>query len=1098
MSAMANVTPIIATVKNASVKEKTLKETDAAPKASILDLCEEHYEDILPIIWDRARHDKRKEVQTTLDFVEIPMKSVHERLSNTYSPSITKSEPSEASSRDPSYSRGRSLSRDHHQIRDRLCGIQEPYDDTYSSHGTRTKCRDRTRDRNHSSSMKRRKESESPPPHGSKSSTSNRGRWKSKAKRCKPADEEDLSVPWTCEDVDPFKSQIRNFKSSRKTRMSNNVKTYDGTTDREDHLKIFQAAAQGSNKFNPLTRTPKEIFAPESGKFKPPPPMVTPVEKRSSNKFLQTPGSGSSILLAVGIPSTGSGNLYCQWELSPGSGNALSILFPTELRVTRQEVTQSFAHVKEIMFPPLTANKGTEGPLIIEAKIGGHAVHRIYVDRGSSMEVLYEHYFNRLWSEIKSQMVLTTTSLVGFSGETIWPLRQLRLLVTIGDAQHYTKAWMNFMIVRSPSPYNNIIGRPGIREIQAVPSTAHGMLKFPVDGRIVTIRSTILTPTECATIAATPKDSAKKAEARYENFKVAIHPDFPNQEITIRGTVSTKSRIIDSTSEKDIPMSDRKKRAGPGVRQGNLNRDLNKAYSQDCYPILEIDWKVESLCGYPFKCFLDAYKGYHQIQMAEQDEEKEAFHTSHGVYCYTKMPFSLKNAGITYQRLVDKAFDRQIAEGMFLGYMISPEGIELCPDKTEAVLQLPSTRTIKEILPDFLVEKPDDALPKASVIETPQEPWTLFTNGSSCVDGLGDGLILTSPEGTKFTYALRFQFTASNKEVEYDALIVGLGIATQIGCAMCTRSFLKPWLRCVRPLQANYVIREIHEGSCSMYAGPRSVVAKAMQFGYYWPTMHRDAREMIHKWINIAGPFPKGPRKVKFLIVTMDYFTKWIEAKAVATISGSQRFASVKHLQSNGLIERENRSLGKGIKARLGEGNKNWLEELPYVLWAHRTMIKSSNDDTLFSLTYGTEAIIHAEIEMPTYRTMVFLVDVVHNDEELRLNLDLLEERRERAAIREAKAKLKMTKYYNARVRGVTFRPRDFVYRSNDASHAVDGGKLDRKWEGPYEVTEALGDGAYKLRSIDGTVLSRTWNIANLKKCYVCATDHAWMNSQYS
>ena len=77
--------------------------------------------------------------------------------------------------------------------------------------------------------------------------------------------------------------------------------------------------------------------------------------------------------------------------------------------------------------------------------------------------------------------------------------------------------------------------------------------------------------------------------------------------------------------------------------------DLNKACPQDCYPLPEIDWKVESLCGYPLKCFLDAYKGYHQIQMAKEDEEKIVFHTSQGVYCYTKMPFGLKNAGPTYQ-----------------------------------------------------------------------------------------------------------------------------------------------------------------------------------------------------------------------------------------------------------------------------------------------------------------------------------------------------------------------------------------------------------------------------------------------------------------
>ncbi|GKB20082.1 hypothetical protein Tco_0854005 [Tanacetum coccineum] len=128
-------------------------------------------------------------------------------------------------------------------------------------------------------------------------------------------------------------------------------------------------------------------------------------------------------------------------------------------------------------------------------------------------------------------------------------------------------------------------------------------------------------------------------------------------------------------------------------------------------------------------------------------------------------------------------------------------------------------------------------------------------------------------------------------------------------------------------------------------------------------------------------------------------------------------------------------------------------------------------------------AVIPAEIGMPTYRTTV--VDAVHNDEELRLNLDSLEERHECASIHEAKAKLQMTKYYNARVRGVTFRPRDFVYHSNDASHIVAGGKLGPKWEGPYEVTEALRDGAYRLRSMNGTVLPQTWNIANLKKCYL-------------
>ncbi|GKA15405.1 reverse transcriptase domain-containing protein [Tanacetum coccineum] len=86
-----------------------------------------------------------------------------------------------------------------------------------------------------------------------------------------------------------------------------------------------------------------------------------------------------------------------------------------------------------------------------------------------------------------------------------------------------------------------------------------------------------------------------------------------------------------------------------------------------------------------------------------------------------------------------------------------------------------------QILKDFLIEKPDESPSNTSVVKIPQEPWTLFMNGSSCVDGSVAGLILTSPEGTEFTCVLRFQFTASNNETRYKALIVGLRIAMQMG-----------------------------------------------------------------------------------------------------------------------------------------------------------------------------------------------------------------------------------------------------------------------------------------------------------------------------
>nr|GEU41338.1 reverse transcriptase domain-containing protein [Tanacetum cinerariifolium] len=318
--------------------------------------------------------------------------------------------------------------------------------------------------------------------------------------------------------------------------MPNNVKTYDGTGDPEDHVKIFQAAAQKhvkdpveihniKQKDGETIEDFMERFKVETGRMKGAPECM-----RISGFIHGVNNPELTKQLNEHVPKT-----------------------MEEMMIT----TTAFIRGEAAAASKKKASSGVEGPLVTEVEMGGHMIHHMYVDGGSSMEILYEHCFNRLWPKIKNQMVPATTSLTGFSGENIWPLGQLRLLVIIGDADHSTRSWMNFMIVRSLSPYNGIIGRPRIREIQSVPSTAHGMLKFPVEEGIVTIRSTILIPAECISV------------------------------------------ITSSV-----------------------------------------------------------------IQLAEPDEEKTAFHNGQGMYCYTKMPFGLKNDGATYQRLVDKAFNSQIGRNI--------------------------------------------------------------------------------------------------------------------------------------------------------------------------------------------------------------------------------------------------------------------------------------------------------------------------------------------------------------------------------------------------------------------------------------------------
>nr|GEW91202.1 reverse transcriptase domain-containing protein [Tanacetum cinerariifolium] len=1141
MSAMANTTPLVTTVTKPTTNPR---DADATPRVNIQDFCEEYYEDILPIIMDKVRRDKRKEVHARTgdpeDHVKIFQAAAQvERWAMPTWCHMFNSTLIEAA---------------------RVWFDEIPPESIYSYKNLKAAFL--------AYFMQQKKYVKDPVEiHNIKQTDGETiedfmERFKVETGRMKGAPEcmrisgfmhgvnnpkltKRLNghVPMTMEEIMITATAFIRGEAAAANKKKGHTSWKAHDLSKRQTLKKSLTSGvtqrkEGDLIGSPPTRMPKEILAAGAGHSK-----DECMQLKKQIKELVRAGKLSHLIKEIkhGRDQSKTGK-----KETPAKDKPTKIyMIQSWQRMTRQKVTQSFERVKEITFPLLTASSKVEGPLVKEVEMGGHIIHRMYVDGGSSMEILYEHCFNRLRPEMKNQMVPVTTSLTGFSSETIWPLGQLRLLVTIGDADHSTRAWMNFMIVRSLSPYNGIIGRPGIREIQAVPSTAHGMLKFPIEGGI-------------------------EEGTHPENFKVALHPDFLGQEVAIRGTLSAKGRTeLCSILKKNLDIFAWKPSDMTGVPQLVAEHRLN--IQEDYYPLPEIDWKVESFCIYSFKCFLDAYKSYHKIQLAEPDEEKTAFHTGQMVYCYTKMPFGLKNAGATYQRLVDKVFDSQIgrnievyvddlvvksyteaemlrdidemfctlrkinmklnpkkctfgaAEGVFLGYVVTLEGIKPFLSKS-AEKSLPLFKTLKkcnkksdfhwtaeaeqafkqlkrhlselpllvvpkpaeeltiyqsatygaisavlmtergatqtpiyfisrtlqgpelnyapmeklvlslvfatkrlqryfqahpitvitdqpikqitsrpdvagrlqkwsvmlgehnityrprksvkgQILADFLTELPDENPPVAPVAEIQQDTWTLFTDGSSCVDG-----------------------SASNNEAEYEALISGLRKAGQMGVENVHVSVDSKLV--ANQVLGTYVAKE--ENMIKYLDKVKSLTIVP----YVVVKMCWTAPGEV---IDIVGPFLEGPGKVKFLIVTMDYFTKWIEAKAVATITG--------------------------------------------------------------------------EFGMPTYR--IAAVDVVYNDEELRLNLDLLEERRERVAIREAKAKLKMTKYYNARVHGVTFRPGDFVYRSNNASHAVAGGKLGPKWEGPYEVTEALGDEAYKLRSTDETILPRTWNITNLKSCYL-------------
>ncbi|GJT59341.1 reverse transcriptase domain-containing protein [Tanacetum coccineum] len=296
-----------------------------------------------------------------------------------------------------------------------------------------------------------------------------------------------------------------------------------------------QRSERKQDRFSLLTKTLKEIFALDKEKFKAPPPMTTPVEKRNHAKFCEFHGEVGhntdecmhlkkqieEMLKAGKLPhlikelKQNNGKeqpMVTKKGETSGKDKALAILMvqPWE-RVARQRITQSFSPNTEIVFPPLGEDEGTEGPMIIEAKIEGHCVHRMYVDGGSPSEILYEHFFNQLRLEIRKHLIPATTSFIGFSGEIIWPIGQIQLLVKIGDEEHSASAWMNFMVI-------------------------------PVEGGVITLKSSKLFPLECAVVSGPEGTPSTTKPIIEERIKIAINPDYPEQTVMIGSTLTEEGR----------------------------------------------------------------------------------------------------------------------------------------------------------------------------------------------------------------------------------------------------------------------------------------------------------------------------------------------------------------------------------------------------------------------------------------------------------------------------------------------------------------------------------------------------------------------------
>ena len=197
----------------------------------------------------------------------------------------------------------------------------------------------------------------------------------------------------------------------------------------------------------------------------------------------------------------------------------------------------------------------------------------------------------------------------------------------------------------------------------------------------------------------------------------------------------------------------------------------------------------------------------------------------------------------------------------------------------------------------------------------------------------------------------------------------------------------------------------------------------------------------------------------------------------------TNRYSTPTYPQGNGQAEAVNKVIVNGLKKRLDDAKGKWVEELPHVLWTYRTTPRRSTGETPFSMTYGAEAVILLETGFPTLRTSSF--NPSDNNERLKKNLDLIEEKRENAIVQLVYYQQKLKQGYDSNVKLRPLTPgglvlqRVVVTAKNPAWR-----KLGPNWEGPYRITSKTGIGAYFLEDLDEHVVPRPWNVNNLKRYY--------------
>ncbi|KAK3002009.1 hypothetical protein RJ639_022183 [Escallonia herrerae] len=648
--------------------------------------------------------------------------------------------------------------------------------------------------------------------------------------------------------------------------------------------------------------------------------------------------------------------------------------------------TISFDHtdLEEILTPH-------DDDLVISLQIDAYVIKRILVDTGSTADILFEEAFSQI--KISRERIRPVSSpLYGFTEasapvEGVTPLTVVARSYPLQDTQS-----IDFLVVKIKSAYNGILGRAGLNKLQAIASTFHLCMKFPTPNGIGVAKGDQAIACKCYMASCKAEEALAIEDQRDEHtFRRAE----PVEELNIKNFEWTAECQTSFEALKEYltappllskPLAEEELFLYLAIAESAVSAMLVRNQNSKQLPIYYVSKVLQG------------------AELRYPDTEKLAFAL---LIAARKLRPYFQSHSITV--LTDKPFRRILHKPDVSGRLV-PWSIELAKFD---IHYKPRPSIKGQALADFIVEC---TLPIEDEEQLPQRDgpftWTLHVDGSSNANGSGAGLIL----------------------------------------------------------HATYALREVHEGICGQHLGGKALAHKILRQGYYWPIMQQDPLEHTKKcdacqrfspvprlaptalttlnspipfamWgMDILGPFPPALAQRKFVIVAIDYFTKWVEAEALSSIteqkcedffwrsvvchfgiprvlvtdngrqfnnhtfrafcanlSIEQRFTSVAHPQTNGQTEVTNRTLLQGLKKKLDGAKGLWVDELYKILWGYQTTTRNPTGETPFNLAFGTEALIPVEIGLPSLCLLTY--DPNMNDEALRCNLDLLDEQRDQAQL---------------------------------------------------------------------------------------------------